>query len=131
MHYVTISQQLNVLAHCTVLCLFSHFIRCIGREAKIKFCLTPTVVMRKLSEWNSFVIRIDFFPSLPQNTMFDTHSTLSKNFNNYTEHISITNFSMGKWDYVQSLGEAKDKIRKIGNICIRIRASVIYNATHS
>lgn len=93
-------------------CLFNHFIHYIGKEAKIKFCLTPIVILWKLSEWNSFVIRIGFFFLLQQNRMFDTHSALSKNCNNYTEYISITNFTMSKWDYVQSLGAAKIKKTK-------------------
>lgn len=112
-------------AHCTRYSVYLTILYMPSRkEAKINFCLTPIVVMRKLSEWNSFVLRIESLFSLSlflllQQNIFETHFELSieelhrKYFDNELYQF--------KWDYVQSLREQKDKTknrnRKYTNTC--------------
>lgn len=98
---------------CGVLCWFNHFICAIaiGKEAKINFCSTP---MESL--WENYQNEIHLLyesnsscasSAVRTEQMFDTHSTLSKNCNSYTENISITNFAIANEIMLKVSGEQR------------------------
>lgn len=92
-----------------VLCWFNHFICAIGKEAKTNFCATP---IESLCENYQNEIHLFCESNSPcffnsTNRMFDTHSTLSKNRNSYTENISITNFTIANKIMLKVSGEQR------------------------
>lgn len=105
---------------------------CYWKRSQDKLLLsTNGVVMRKLSEWNPFVVRIEFFLCFFSST---NRTNVRYAFNSIEELQQLhwkyfdNELCQSKWDYAQSFGRAKIK-RKIENT--PIRALEVYNAIRS
>lgn len=105
---------------------------CYWKRSQDKLLLsTNGVVMRKLSEWNPFVVRIEFFLCFFSST---NRTNVRYAFNSIEELQQLhrkyfdNELCHSKWDYAQSFGRAKIK-RKIENT--PIRALEVYNAIRS